>query len=366
MRIAFCVLKSITYGGGIERYTLELGSRLAARGHQITVYCMGHYGNVPDVVRDMCIVTIHSVPLNNTEKFTAAASAAFRILFDGGFDIVHFHNVSAGWAAFLCKLRSMKCVLQSHGIAWRTTKWGSFGSRVLRLLERLAVAQCDAFTGVSKTQSGYYYDKYGMQMIYIPTGATLKERVAPQQILQWGLAPNSYVLFVGRLSAEKGVHHLISAFRRLHTDRKLVIAGAGRNGEYIGRLRQLAAEDSRIVFLGHVSESPLAELFSNACIYVQPSELEGLSIALLEAMSYGNGCLVSDIPENLEAVGDTGFHFISKSADSIKQQLNWLLRHPQDVAVAGIRAKERVRLHYSWEFVTDQIENLYSSVLRNK
>jgi len=152
MRIAFCVLKNITYGGGIERYTLELGSRLAARGHQVTVYCMSHYGKVPDVVNGMHIVRTRSIPLSNAEKFTAAASSAFRILRDGRFDIVHFHHVSAGWAAFLCRFRRMKCVLQSHGIAWATAKWGSFGSQVLRILERMSVAQCDAFTGVSKTQ----------------------------------------------------------------------------------------------------------------------------------------------------------------------------------------------------------------------
>jgi len=366
MKIAFCVLKNITHGGGIEKYTLELGSRLAARGHQITVYCMSHYGKVSDVVRGMRVIGVPSFPFRSMEKFSSAASAAIYSIFNTKPDIAHFHSVAAGSFAWLSRIRGLPCVLQMHGLEWKRSRWGFMGSTILRLLEKSALKQTKICTAVSKTQCDYFIRKHGIQMKYIPPGADIKEKVTPQEIFKIGLKPKSYILFASRLVREKGAHYLIPAFRRLKTDCKLIIAG-DVNGEnhYKKDLHKLAANDSRIIFPGFVRGRLLEELFSHTLIYVHPSDLEGLSIALLEAMSYGNCCLVSDIPENLEAIGDTGFHFTSKNVDSLEQQLNWLLRHPQDVAAVSMRAKERVRLHYSWEIVTEQIEDLYLSVLRS-
>lgn len=365
MKIAFCVLKNITYGGGIEKYTLELGSRLVQRGHQVTVYSMRHYGEVSTSYSGMHIISVPSLIIPCMQKLSCSAIAAVKATLGKAFDIMHFHSIAAGSFAWLPRLRGQRCVLQMHGIEWKRSRWGKAGSKVLKFLEKLALPQADACTAVSKAQCDFFLKHYGVKMQYIPPATNIKLKTKAKEILQLGLKPKNYILFAARLVREKGAHYLIPAFERLNTDMKLVIAGdINGQGNYKTDLLALANGDSRILLPGFVEGRRLEALFSHAYLYVQSSELEGLSIALLEAMSYGNGCLVSDIPENLEAIGDTGFHFISKNVDSLEQQLNWLLRHPQDVAAAGMRAKERVRLHYSWEIVTEQIEDLYRSVLR--
>ncbi|KPK84462.1 MAG: hypothetical protein AMJ81_05420 [Phycisphaerae bacterium SM23_33] len=197
----------------------------------------------------------------------------------------------------------------------------------------------------------------------IPSGAEVKQPVAAREILRLGLAERSYILYVGRLSEEKGAHHLLSAYRRLATDCRLVLAGPPCGRRYYGRLRDLAGADQRILFTGPVRGRLLEELFSNARLYVQPSQLEGLSLALLEAMSYGNGCLVSDIPENLEAIGPAGWHFRSGSPDSLAERLGGLLDHREEALAAGQLARTRVQQHYNWDRVTDRLEALYRDLL---
>lgn len=367
MRIAFLVVKNIARGGGIEKYTLELGSRLVKRGHEVTVYSMRHYGEVPDSYLGMRIISVPSLTLPCMQKLSCSAIAAIKSSLGKAFDIMHFHSIAAGSFAWISRLRGQRCVLQMHGIEWQRSRWGTFGSWTLKFLERLSLLQADLCTAVSKTQCDYYANHLGINTHYVPPGASVKPKTKVNEILELGLQHNRYIFFASRLVRDKGAHYLIGAFKRLKTDMKLVIAGDVQGGAgYKSELMDLAGEDPRILFPGFVGGRLLEELFSNAYLYVQPSEIEGLAIALLEAMSYGNCCLVSDIPENLEAIADTGFHFTNKNVDSLAERLNWLLEHRQEVASAGISAKEHVKQHYSWELVTDQIEKLYLSALHNQ
>jgi glycosyltransferase involved in cell wall biosynthesis len=198
---------------------------------------------------------------------------------------------------------------------------------------------------------------------YIPTAADLKEYADPRLILDRGLRPGEYVLFAARLVPEKGAHYLISAFRRLATQHKLVIAGDwSQSGAYHRRLLDLAGDDPRILFLGNVRGRLLEELFSNAAVFVQPSELEGLSIGLIEAMSYGMQCVASDIPENREVVGDAALLFRNKDADDLERVLGQSLQYPVAAMEMGTRARSRVQALFSWDRVVDQLEELYQRV----
>ena len=164
-------------------------------------------------------------------------------------------------------------------------------------------------TAVSRVLQDYFRQVYRCGLSYIPNGVALQQSLAPDWLLDHGIVPRRYVLFAARLVEEKGAHFLIEAFRGLESDLQLVIAGdAAHMEQYKERLATLAEGDPRIVFTGFLTGKPLAELFSNAYLFCLPSTLEGLPIALLEAMNYGNCCLVSDIPENLEAIGNAGFH----------------------------------------------------------
>jgi len=365
MRIAFSAVKNIVRGGGIEKYTSELGSRLVQRGHEVTVYATRHYGDVPNPYLGMRIIAVPSFARPCMEKLSCSAAAAVASTWEKKYDIVHFHSFAPGAFAWLPRLRGCKCVLQLHSLEWQRSRWGTAGSCIVRILEKLALAQSHAYTAVSQTQCAFYRTHRGIEMEYIPTAAEVKPTPEARRLYELGLEPGRYVLFAARLVPEKGAHYLVSAFRRLTTDMKLVIAGDIQGADdYKRKLRELARGDARILLPGFVEGRLMEELFSHCYLYVQPSEVEGLSLSILEAMSYGRCCLVSDIPENLEAVADTGFAFGNKNVDDLKDRLSWLLGRPETVAAVGPGAKERVRQHFCWESITDHIEQLYHRLLK--
>lgn len=367
MRILYSVVKNISRGGGIEKYTLELGSRLVARGHEVVVFSMGHYGDVTPEVAGMKIVPVPCLKGKQFEKMSAGLSAAVKTLTYSPRDtVVHFHATGPGLYAWLPRLRGFKTVLQMHGIEWQRSRWNNSTCRLLKMIEAGAMRQSHRVTAVSQTQCLYLRDHYGIGAKFIPTGATVKEHTTAELILEWGLRPHQYILFASRLVREKGAHYLIPAFRRLNTEMKLVIAGdAVGEDDYKQELRTLAGGDPRILFPGFVEGRALDELFSNAAFYVQPSELEGLSIALLEAMSYGLCCLVSDIPENREAIGNCGFTFRSTDVEDLAQQMQKLLLLDENAVATGVRATERIRAGYSWDGVAAQFEEFYNELLNS-
>jgi len=368
VKIAFLAVKNIIGGGGIEKYTLELGSRLVQRGHEVTVYSMRHYGDVPDPYLGMRIVSVPSFAAPSLQKLSCSVTAAIKSSLKK-YDVVHFHSFPPGAFAWLPKLRGAKCVLQVHGLGleWKRKRWGTLTWSVVKILEKLALSQSHVNTAVSRTQCSFYREQRGIEMQYIPTAADVKPKTEAREIYRLGLEPNKYIFYACRMVPEKGVHYLVSAFRRLDTDMKLVIAcDTQRATEYRKKVFELASGDSRILFPGFVEGRLLEELFSHCYMYSQPSEAEGLSMSILEAMSYGNCCLVSDIPENLEAIGDAGFHFANKDVDDLADRLSWLLEHSGEVASVNVKAKERIRQHYSWQSISEQIEKLYLSILNGR
>lgn len=365
MRIAYLVVKNLLRGGGIEKYTYEVGRRLAGRGHEVVVYSMGHYGEVKPMVEGIRVVRVPSLKVTCAEKTSASAmSALCATLRRPKFDVLHFHSVAAGTLGVLPWILRRGTVLQMHGVEWQRSRWGGLGQRVLSAMERVSMALHANCTAVSQTQCEFYRQRYGREIVYIPTGAEVPPACnTAHEIVELGLEPGKYILFASRLVAEKGAHYLIEAFRNLHTDYKLVIAGGARGEEqYQQHLRALAGGDRRILFPGYVEGDLKHQLFSHAALYVQPSEIEGLSIALLEAMSYGLCCLSSDIPENREAIGETGHTFRNKDTADLRSKLMTLLNAEPLRRQLGQLANRRVSELYSWDHITDQLEELYVRV----
>ena len=252
-----------------------------------------------------------------------------------------------------------------HGIEWLRTRWGAVAKGVLKAMERASLSSADAITAVSQTQCEYFKSAYNLDSQYIPTAADIKAYASPKLICEMGIEPKKYVLFAARLVPEKGTHHLIKAFRRVSTDHSLIIAGeAPAAGGYGEELRELAKGDNRIRFIGRVQGRLLEELFSNATLFAQPSELEGLSIGLIEGMSYGTPCLASDIPENKEVVGDSALLFRNKDVDDLTKQLTWALGNVDAMRTLAEGGRQRVEEFFTWERVVDQLEALYSRVAR--
>jgi len=228
--------------------------------------------------------------------------------------------------------------------------------------EAAAVSSPNATMVVSRTLREYYRRQYQRDTIYIPNGATVTPRRVSQRLAEWDLLPDNYVLFLGRFSPEKNCHLLISAFEALHTDMKLVLAGGSSHSDaYVESLRR--HESDRIRFLPWVSGRDLEELLSNAAVFVLPSELEGLSLALLDAMAAGVCVLTSDIPENNEVVEGAGFTFRRGDEADLERMLDVLVHNPALRRQAANWGRERIQGEYLWPAIARSIEQTYFRVL---
>jgi glycosyltransferase involved in cell wall biosynthesis len=365
MKVAFIAVKGIPIGGGIEKLTEEIGTRLVGKGHRVTVYSSRDYGAVDGEFMGITVRTVRSINTKSFHKLSICFNATLDIIRRMETDIVHVHAVGPSLFSIFPRMFGIPTVVQTHGLEWKRDKWGTLGQSFFKLADYTAVYFPNRTTSVSKVQKAYYEAKFKRKVFYIPTGVSHVERVHPDWILKNNLKPFRYILFAARLVEEKGAHFLIDAFRGLDTDMKLVIAGdAAYADTYKALLRSRADGDPRIVFTGFLSGKPLAELFSNAYLFCLPSTIEGLPIALLEAMSYGNCCVASDIPENLEAIENFGFTFKNRDSLDLSRLLRHLVQHPEQVEVKKQPARNHVLSNYSWDIITEQMESLYRELVR--
>jgi glycosyltransferase involved in cell wall biosynthesis len=385
LRIAMVGTKGIpaTFGG-IERHVEELGARLAERGHRVRVHCRRNYTGPS---RDQCEVAGRSrwrhrgmelrlLPSIGTKHLDAISHTALAVAEEvfGDSDVVHFHALGPSLLSWLPRLSGRRVVATVHGLDWQRRKWGLFATAALRLGEWSISRFPHRTISVSKTLAEHFRRRRRCEALHIPNGITLPELRPAREITEdWGLAGGDYYLFLSRLVPEKRADLLIEAFRGFATERRLVIAGgSSMSDSHVDLLRQLAKGDPRIVFTGNVTGDLLAELMSNAYAFVLPSELEGLPIVLLEAMSFGRCVLASDIPMNMEVIeggGESeawGRSFRSNDVTSLRQELTWLEEHPSEVAALGEAARPRVVAGYGWEAITDQTETVYEELTRGR
>ena len=363
VNISFLVLKGLPFPGGIERYMEEVGPRLAARGHDVRLYSISYRTKVPASYAGMKISTVPAVRSKSFEKLSAALLSSVRAAFDGA-EIVHVHAFGPSLFGILPRLAGKKVVVQGHGIEWRRSKWGAGARAFLHFSEWASVHVPHALTVVSRTQRQYLKERYGVDASFIPPGVAPATVAPPEEIKKLGLRGRDYILFAARLEREKGLHHLIKAYRMLNPGMKLVVAGDNPlDGTYKAEMHALAAGHPGILFTGFATGRLLQELFSNCFAFVLPSEVEGLPISVLEAMSYGCACLVSDIPENEEAIDGCGVTFRDRDPRDLARQLKLLIESPDHVRHIGSAARSHVSSRYSWDKVTLDLEALYQSVL---
>jgi len=367
MRIAYIAVKGIPKGGGIEKVTEEIGSRLVQKGHEVTVYSSRDYGTTDGVYRGMKIRTVPSINTKSLHKLSICYLATRDVMLNDRADVVHVHAVGPSIFSFFPRRKGVATVVQTHGMEWQRDKWGILGKTFLKLANLSVIYFPNIATSVSKVQNQYYREKFDREVMYIPNGVSPVEKRDPDWLVAQGIVPNRYILFAARLVEEKGVHFLIEAFKNIRTDMQLVIAGDAAHAEkYKASLKALAGDDPRIKFIGFVTGAPMEELFSNAYLFCLPSTLEGLPVALLEAMNYGNCCVASDIPENLEALETFGYTFRNRDAEDLHRVLADLIENPAKVEEKKTAARDHVCRTYSWDRVTDQLEALYLSLVSDK
>lgn len=363
VRVAFIGGRGvISKYSGIESYYEEVGRELAALGVQMTVYCRSYFTPALATYNGMRLVRLPTIRSKHLETLLHTLLSTMHAMFSSN-DIVHFHALGPALFSFLPRLLGKKTIVTVQGLDWQRKKWGSLAAWILRLGELAAARLPNATMVVSRTLQDYYRAIYRKQTVYIPNGASIRKHSGPGQIRQWGLAPDQYVLFLGRFSPEKNCHLLIEAYEKLDTSAKLVLAGgSSHTGAYAAELRR--HQSQKIVLLNWVSGDAFNELLTNAALFVLPSDLEGLSLALLDAMGAGVCVLTSDIPENREVVEGAGFTFRAADVHDLARMLGLLLADPEIRAVAGRNAQRIIRERYLWPEITTQIAQVYEDVLQ--
>ncbi len=354
--------------GGVERHVEEIGSRLALRGHDVTVFCRPNYsGLAPRQHRGMHLVYHQALATKHFEALSQCGRAALATLNDG-YDVVHFHAIGPGIFTPLPRYLSGATVVQTiHGFDQERAKWGRTAQTMLNTAGWMSARVPHATIVVSQSLQEAYWQRYRRETVHIGNGAPEPAfRPASAITEQYGLSTDPFILFVGRLVPEKAPDLLIRALGRIDRDIPLVIAGGSSfTHGYVEALHKLARQDSRVIMTGFVFGDVLQELYSNAALFVLPSLLEGLPLTLLEALSYDRSVVASSIPPHLEVLGDSGPARrlvppgdIEALASSITEALD---RRGEEQRAAK-EFGEEVRARYSWDAATDATEALYLSL----
>lgn len=358
--------------GGVEIVVDELSTRMVKLGHQVDAYNRSGYhvsgkkfdekrGRIYEGVRLITIPTFHNSSLNAVVYSFLATIVVTAKALAGGYDVLHYHAEGPCMMLWIPKLFGIHVVATIHGLDWQRAKWGNFASKMLKQGEKTAARHADEIIVLSKNVQEYFQETYQRHTVYIPNGISRPQHREADLIQErFGLEKDGYILFLARIVPEKGLHYLIDAYRQLDTEKKLVIAGGcSHSQEYMDEIRRICATDHRIVLTGFVQGRELEELYSNAWLFVLPSDIEGMAISLLEAMSYGNCCLVSDIPENTEVIQQCGYTFRKSDTADLKRVLEKLLEHPEMVQEKAKQSADFICSRYNWDDVVERTLKLY-------
>lgn len=356
--------------GGVEIVVEELSKRMANAGHIIHAYNRkgNHVSGKEHGVDNSNLseyegIKIIQVPTIEAKGLAALSSSFFATIkaVFGKYDVIHFHAEGPCAMLWIPKLFGIRTVATIHGLDWQRAKWGKFATTYLKFGEKIAAKYADEVIVLSKNVKEYFLDVYNRETKFIPNGIqkpiTIESKIIKEK---WNINKDEYILFLGRIVPEKGLDYLVNAFKSVNTAKKIVIAGgASDTNEFMNSIKEKAKGDERFIFTGFVQGKVLEELYSNAYIYVLPSDLEGMPISLLEAMSYGNCCVVSDIPECTEVIENFGISFEKGNNIDLSRKLQWLCDNEQIVREYKEKASKFICNKYNWNNIVNKTLNLY-------
>jgi glycosyltransferase involved in cell wall biosynthesis len=367
VRIAYIGIKGLPSKGGAERVVEAIVQRLARR-HEITVYCSNRYTPPDAIIPGVRLIRLPCLPGKHTHMTSVDFLAAWHAVLYGKYDLIHLHNIEAGFVLPILKLR-YRVIATAHGRISAGNKWSRIPAAMMRLMEIPFGVLSDAMTSTSLLHAQQFSDRFHRPVLYIPNGVETDAKVdleAARRMLEAShFLENRYILFAaGRIIPLKGAHLLLDAFRRIKSEYRLVLVGDPTIApKYANSLK--ASADSRTVFLPFIqSNAELLGLVSLCRLFVFPSTNEAMSMALLEAASVGAPILCSDIPANTAVLPEQALYFRSGDADDLADKLRWALDHPAEMTRLGQQAQEWVKAKFSWDLIAEQYDQLYHSAWR--
>ncbi|MBW4532807.1 MAG: glycosyltransferase family 4 protein [Pleurocapsa minor HA4230-MV1] len=370
MKIAVIGVKGLpAKQGGIEHYCQALYPKIVERGHTVDLYARASYIKQSWLStyqhQGVRVICLPSLPIRGLDAFTSSGLAALVCAFRG-YDVVHFHALGPSLFSFIPRLlSSAKIVATCQGLDWQRGKWGKSSSSVIRLGEKMAAKYAHNIIVVSRALQDYFKQTYDLDSVYIPNAPGIYAKSNPdfEFVKSRDLKPSKYFLFLGRLVPEKRPDLLLQAFRQLNqSDWKLVLAGGDSDTtEYISELVDLAKDNPNIIFAGELRGSRLAEMVRGAGVFVLPSDLEGLPLAMLEAMRERVPVVASDIPPHKQLIGsDRGTLFKAGSLISCVTALKKAINQPKQLASMAQKAQKYIQHNYTWEKITADNLSVYS------
>ena len=355
--------------GGVEIVVEELSTRMSKKGHNVICYNRGgkhvsgkEYSNKElKEYKGVKLKKVFTIDKKGLAAMTSSFFATIKALFSKA-DVVHYHAEGPCAMMWIIKWFSRKKIVATiHGLDWQRAKWGGFATKYIKFGEKVAVKCADEIIVLSKNVQQYFEDEYKRETVFIPNGVNKPDIIEAKIIEEkYNLKKDEYILFLGRIVPEKGIHYLVEAFNKIKTNKKLVIAGgASDTDEYYSQLKEKAKNNKNIIFTGFVQGKELDELYSNAYIYCLPSDLEGMPLSLLEAMSYGNCCLTSDIDECSEVIEDKGVTFEKSNIEDLSNRLQELCSDKKKVSKYKKEAQEFILSKYNWDNVVEETLKLY-------
>ena len=370
MKIAMIGHKRIpSREGGVEVVVEELSTRLVKDGYEVDVY--NRKGkNVQDKNADkenrklkkykgVRIITIPTINKKGIDALLYSILATIRALF-GRYDVIHFHAEGSCAMLWLPHLFGIKTFATIHGLDWQRSKWGGLATKYIKFGEKIAAKYADEIIVLSKSVEKYFKETYNRNTNFIPNGVNKPILREPKIIKEkYGIDKDNYILFLARIVPEKGLHYLIEAYKQINTDKKLVIAGgASHTNDYLKKIKEMVKDNSNIIMTGFVQGQELDELYSNCYLYCLPSDIEGMPLSLLEAMSYGCECLTSNIEENIQVLGKYGETFEKSNIDDLRKKLQKYVDN-KDKRVNAENISNYILKTYNWDKITHNIEKLY-------
>ncbi len=356
--------------GGVDVVVGELSIRMAKKKQKVSVYnqLTSWFRWESRWLKRYCGVQIYYVPMLRGCKFKSvvyAFSATIRAI-GQRYDIIHFHGEGPCMMIPIAKLFGISTVATIHGLDWKRGSHGKCSSTYLHIAEKILAKFADEIIVLSRGNQRYFSDVYNRKTRYVTNGVTVREPRDPKEITErYGIGKEGYLLYVSPITREKGLHYLIEAYKKSNVEIPLVIAGKLKSRDsYVSEVVEMAKGNDQILFTGFVEGTLLDELYTNAKGYILPSEIEGMPMSLLEALSFGIPCLASDIGENVETAGKFSRYFENGNVEDLKKQIEALLIE-EPIATP----KEQlafVRTHYNWDKATNQTLNLYRRILRKK
>lgn len=352
---------------GFETFYEQLGVRLAARGHAVTVYNRSHHYPVRCAeYKGVRIVTLPAVRSKHLDTLSHTFLSLVHAMWTRQ-EVYYLVIVGNSPLLGLTRLCRRKTILNVDGADFAREKWRGFAKTYLRWCERIAARWADVVIADSRVIQRRYLELFGRETVFIPYGANPAPRgtapAAPELMARYGLEPDRYILFVSRMTPENGAHVLVRAWQRSGSKLRLVLVGDAPYVDDYQRDLAVLCHGTDVVRTGYLFGDDYRAISAHCRYFVLPAGIDGTRPVLLDQMGFGNCVVVRDTPANLEVIGDAGLTFADADpVDSLARTISTLEADDDVVARMRGRALSRVQSAYSWETVTEQYEALFRAV----